>query len=94
MWTGLQIPSATSAAVSSSLGVLASWIKPQRSDPWPAGGRIDSDLKSDDRQTAMNIAENDAKASAQAEEFRLGGNFAQALERWQIVYRHQFPALG
>jgi hypothetical protein len=94
MWTGLQIPSATSAAVTSTLGVLASWIKPQRTDPWPSGGRIDSYLKSDERQTAMNIAGEDAKASVQAEEYRVASNIAKAVERWQVVFRHEFPALS
>jgi hypothetical protein len=94
MWNGLQIPSANAAAVKSTLGVMASWIKPQREDPWPSGGRIDSYLKSDVRQTAMNIAEDDAKASAQAEDYRVAGNIAKAVERWQVVYRHEFPALA
>jgi hypothetical protein len=55
---------------------------------------LTSYLSSEDRRVATNLLEQDAKASADAEQYRLEGKTATAFERWGVVYRHQFPAYG
>ena len=94
MWAKAAVPAAMPTAVASTLKVFGSWINAQRSDPWAAGGRIDAYLRTAERQTVINLANNDGKASAEAEHYRLAGNATKAVERWQVVYRHEFPALG
>lgn len=40
------------------------------------------------------MLESDAKAAEQAEEYRNAGKTQAAFERWNVVYRHTFPAYG
>jgi hypothetical protein len=45
-------------------------------------GGIDSYLASEDRRVAVSLLEKDAKASADAEQYRIEGRTAAAFERW------------
>lgn len=63
-------------------------------DPWSAGSRVDGYLTYETRQMVIRILESDAKAAAQAEEYRNAGKTQHAFERWGVVYRHTFPAYG
>ena len=46
------------------------WLKSPFHDPWEGGGYIDAYLSSDTRAKVIRMLEQDAKASAEAEEYR------------------------
>lgn len=93
MWRSLTI-SSYPHGVKGTLGALGSWIDGTTNDPWAPGGRIDTYLSSNVRSNASQNARSDAKSSADAEDLRKAGKEAAAFERWQDVFRKQFPAYG
>jgi len=82
------------AAVAETLRVMPGWAANPFPDPWPDGRRIDADLSAADRNTAVNMLRQDAKNSAEAEQYRTSGQTQKAFEKWDAVFRHQFPAYG
>ncbi len=95
MWReASSLPTMMSAAVAQSIDTMRSWLRSTFSDPWEGGGWIDSYLSSDDRAMVLRMLDNDAKASADAEDYRKAGKVEKAFERWSVVFRQEFPAFG
>jgi hypothetical protein len=96
MWRGTNITNMVySTLVSKSIKAMPGWLRAPFPDPWPDGKEaVDSYLSTEDRRVAINLLEQDAIASAAAEQYRIEGKTATAFERWDVVYRHQFPAYG
>jgi hypothetical protein len=83
------------SAVAKTLKAMPSWLRSSFADPWTGSSRaIDADLSDDDRSTATSLAQEDAKRAAAAEAYRAEGESENAIERWNIVYNHKFPAYG
>lgn len=76
------------------LSVMPAWVRSTLSDPWAPGVRVDAYLRPDVREQVARMLDADAKASAEAETLRQAGRTREAFERWQVVYRHTFPAYG
>ncbi len=76
------------------LSVMPGWVRSAFADPFAPGVRVDAYLPSDIREQVARMLEGDAKASREAEELRRAGRIREAFERWQVVYRHTFPAYG
>jgi hypothetical protein len=93
MWRTLTI-SSYPHGVQGTLGALGGWIEGTTQDPWEPGGRIDSYLSADRRTKASKNARSDAKSSSDAEDLRKAGKEAEAFDKWQAVFRNQFPAYG
>ena len=62
------------------------------SDPWSDGGRIDDYLDADRRRIVVKSLQDDAQKARKALELARAGNEAAALERWSVVFGHDFPA--
>lgn len=94
MWQGVSIGSYPHG-LKETLRVLAGAYLPNTfNDPWPAGGRIDSYLSSEERQQIVGVARSDANTSATAESLRQQGRDREAFEYWQKVFNNEFPAYG
>ena len=61
-------------------------------DPWSDGGRIDDYLDADRRRIVVKSLQDDAQKARKALELARAGNEAAALERWSVVFGHDFPA--
>ncbi len=61
-------------------------------DPWSDGGRIDDYLDGDRRRIVVKSLQDDSQKARKALEFARAGNEAAALERWSVVFGHDFPA--
>jgi hypothetical protein len=83
-----------SVAVMQTIDVMRSWLKTSFDDPWDGGGRIDAYLSSHDRAMVRRMLDQDAKSSAQAEEYRKAEKIEKAFDRWNSVFRRGFPAYG
>lgn len=91
MWDGHPIGD-WPAVVSGTLQVLNQWVNIAFVDPWQGTTRIDTYLTPQLRaQITRTIAES-AAAAATAEAHRLAARIPAAFERWQVVFRHTFPA--
>ncbi len=93
MWRGHSI-GAYSHAVKETIRVLPLWLATSLDDPWEGGTRIDTYLTTQTREQIVRMLNEDAKSSAEAEQFRQDGEMAKAFERWGSVYRQHFPAYG
>lgn len=93
MWDGHAI-GAWPVAVTATLQVLSGWVNAQFADPWDNATRIDEYLTPAERAQAVRTIAESAAAAATAEQHRLAGRIPAAFERWQVVYRHTFPAYG
>lgn len=80
--------------VAYTLEKLPAYVRNACYDPWSGGGRIDSYLSDSTRQLVIRMLEDDATRAAKAEEYRNVGQTEKAFERWDVVYRHTFPAYG
>jgi hypothetical protein len=94
MWRDVQIGSTTSQVIASTLKTMPSWLQSYFADPWPDGHPIDEQLSAADRDMALRMLREDAGRAAQAEDDRAAGRTQQAFERWDVVFRGQFPAYG
>jgi hypothetical protein len=61
-------------------------------DPWSDGGRIDDYLDADRRRIVVKSLQDDAQKARKALDLARAGNEAAALERWSVVFGHDFPA--
>lgn len=93
MWKGYTIGE-WPAAVAATLKVMGAWVKANMDDPWPAGSKLNAYLTADTRDQVVRMLADDAKAADQAEKYRAEGKVQAALECWNVVYRHLFPAYG
>ena len=94
MWQNASSLPVYSNAVMQSIESTRGWLKSPFHDPWEGGGYIDAYLSSDTRAKVIRMLEQDAKASAKAEEYRKAEKIEKAFERWGVVFRHEFPAFG
>jgi len=94
MWQRDASIPAYSTAVMQSIDAMRSWVRSGFDDPWEEGGRIDKYLSSRDRTMVLRMLNQDAKSSAQAEDYRNEGKTEKAFERWNAVFRRGFPAYG
>ncbi len=94
MWRRDGSVPAYSTAVMQSIDAMRSGLKSRLDDPWEGGGRIDQYLSSADRAMVGRMLNQDAKSSAQAEEYRKSDKIEKAFERWNTVFRKGFPAYG
>ena len=93
MWDGYAI-GAWPAAVAGTLQVLGNWVGIAFVDPWRGTTRIDTYLSAQARAQLIRTITESAAAAATAEAHRLAGRIPAAFERWQLIYRHTFPAYG
>jgi SMODS domain-containing protein len=93
MWDGVAIGD-WPAAVSATLQVLGMWVNASFVDPWQGTTRIDNYLSAPTRAQIIRTIAESAAAATTAETHRLAGRGAAAFERWQVIYRHAFPAYG
>jgi len=93
MWDGNAI-GVWPAAVAGTLRVLGGWVNQSFTDPWDNVTRIDDYLSANERAQAVRTINESAAAATTAEQHRLAGRIPAAFERWQVVYRHTFPAYG
>jgi hypothetical protein len=91
MWDGYAI-GPWPAAVAGTLRVLPTWFNVV--DPADGLTRLDTYLTPAARAQATTTINGSAAVATTAEQNRLAGRIADAFERWQIVYRHTFPAYG
>jgi hypothetical protein len=82
------------AEVAYTLKRLPALVQKPFSDPWPDGNRVDDYLSADARDKVVGMLENDAKRAQEAEVYRDAGKSKAAFERWEVIYRHTFPAYG
>jgi hypothetical protein len=94
MWKRDGAVPAYSTAVMQTIDAMRSWVKARLDDPWEDGGRIDEYLSAADRRTVGRMLDQDAKNSAQAEDYRKADRVEKAFERWNVVFGKGFPAYG
>ncbi len=94
MWRSASALPAYPNAVMQSLGAMDGWLAPGFEDPWAAGGKIDDYLNSDERAQVRRMLAEDYKAAQVAEELRKAGKEERAIEKWNSVFRREFPAYG
>jgi hypothetical protein len=85
---------ACSTAAAETIDCMRSWFGSSFDDPWESGGRIDAYLSSRNRAMVRRMLDQDAEASAQAEEYRQAEKVEKAFDRWNSVFRKGFPAYG
>lgn len=73
---------------------LPDLVRKRFDDPWPDGKRIDGYLSAAERDRVVSMLESDAKRAAEGLAYERAGQMRLAFERWNIVYRHTFPAYG
>ncbi|MGI8445840.1 MAG: hypothetical protein ACR2MP_01370 [Streptosporangiaceae bacterium] len=76
-----------------TIGAMPGWLRASFDDPWE-GGRIDDYLSSGTRAKVIRMLNQDAKASALAEDHRKAQKIEKAFERWNSVFCKGFPAYG
>jgi hypothetical protein len=86
-----QIP-ALPLAMAATLEGVARLAGQSFSDPWSDGGRLDDYLDATRRRTVVKSLQDDAQKARKALEFARAGNEAAALERWSVIFGHDFPA--
>ncbi len=94
MWKPATSLPAYASAMMQSLNAMAGWLKSNFADPWSAGSAIDDYLKSDERAQVRRMLQEDYKAAQEAEELRKAGKDEKAIQRWNSVFRRQFPTYG
>lgn len=83
------------AAMAQTLRAVGQLADHRFHDPWPAGGWLDQHL--DDRQRRSKVVRSlraDADRADQALALAARGDVAAALERWSVVFGHDFPTLA
>jgi hypothetical protein len=93
MWDGYAIGE-WPAAVSGTLQDLAAWVNTAFVDPWGGTTPIDTYLSASARAQVVRTITESAAAASTAEMHRLAGRIPAAFERWEVIYRHTFPAYG
>jgi hypothetical protein len=91
MWRDVAIQ-ALPYAMKETLRVLPYKVRSNFADPWNTSAYVDQYLSRDDRALVIRMLNEDAENAKQAEEFIAAGNPDKAFERWDIVFRHKFPA--
>jgi hypothetical protein len=82
-------------AVAATLGAAGSLVRDRFRDPWSDSGQnLDAYLSADAKAATIKRMAEDAVRGKAALDFAAAGNRADAFERWQIVFSHQFPAYG
>lgn len=94
MWKEAESLAAYPNAVMQSLGAMRGWLASRFDDPWSSGGDIDRYLGTDDREKVRRMLAEDHKAGEDAEELRKAGKDEKAMEKWNSIFRKQFPAFG
>ena len=93
MWTK-SIGNNWPQVISSTLSVMAGWVRSNCEDPWDPTSNVDYYLSTSERDRVVRMLQEDTAAAAKAEEFRKVGKIQHAFERWGSIYRHTFPAYG
>jgi hypothetical protein len=91
MWGSVRSLPAYPSAVMQTIGAMRGWLRTSFDDPWE-GGRIDDYLSSGTRAKVMRMLNQDAKASALAEDHRKAQKIEKAFDRWNSVFCKGFPA--
>ena len=94
MWKNNSAIPAYSTAAMQSISAMRGWLKSRSDDPWESGGRIDDYLSSGTRAKVFRMLDQDSKASGDAEDYRKADKIEKAFDRWNSVFRHEFPAYG
>jgi hypothetical protein len=94
MWENASSLPAYSVVVAQTIDTMRSWLRSTFADPWPDGGHVDDYLGRETRAMVLRILDQDAKTSAEAEEYRKKDKIEKAFERWNSVFRKGFPAYG
>ena len=94
MWQSVSSLPVYANAVMQSIGAMRGWLKSEFPDPWEGGGTIDGYLSSEARAKVIRMLDHDAKASAEAEDYRKAEKVEKAFERWAVIFHHEFPAYG
>jgi Second Messenger Oligonucleotide or Dinucleotide Synthetase domain len=95
MWRNATSLPAMPEAVAATLKAGAGWVRAAHADPWSASGQnLDSYLTATARASSAKAMDDDAVRAAEAIAYVAAGQTAKAVERWDIVFGHQFPAYG
>ncbi len=95
IWQNATILTPTPAMVAETLRCASDWVRSSFLDPWTSSGQmIDSYLSAAERDLAARMLDSDAADAKRALDFATQGEIAKAFERWNVVFRRQFPAYG